>query len=57
MKAYEKVKEMLNAHIKETKSENVFIPAYGVGHADRKKFWDSYNVQLVNRINEIKREL
>ena len=57
MRPYDKVKAFFNQSVKESKAENVFIPCNGVNTADRKKYWDSYNVQLVNRILEIKREL
>lgn len=28
--------------------------AYGVTHADRKRWWTNYNAILINRISEIK---
>lgn len=52
-----KIEQAFNQHIKPTKLENEFIPNNGVRHGDLKRYWDTYNVNLINRISEIKREL
>ena len=54
---FKKVEQVLNQHIKPTTLENEFIPNNGVRHGDLKRYWDTYNAQLINRISEIKREL
>lgn len=54
---FKKVVQAFNQHVKPTTLENEFIPNNGVRHGDLKRYWDTYNVQLINRISEIKREL
>ena len=54
---FKKVLQALNQHVKPTTLENEFIPNNGVRHGDLKRYWDTYNAQLINRISEIKREL
>ena len=54
---FKKAVQALNQHVKPTTLENEFIPNNGVRHGDLKRYWDTYNAQLINRISEIKREL
>lgn len=51
---FKKAFKTINGHLKPTKLENTYIPRNGVGHGDLKRFWDNYDVQLANRISEIK---
>lgn len=53
---FKKVFKTLNSHVKQTQLENVFIPNNGLRHGDLKRYWDSYDAELVNRISEIKNE-
>lgn len=54
---FKKAIQAFNQHVKPTTLENEFIPNNGVRHGDLKRYWDTYNAQLINRISEIKREL
>ena len=54
---FKKAAQAFNQHLKPVTLENEFIPNNGVRHGDLKRYWDTYNAQLINRISEIKREL
>ena len=53
---FKKAFKTINAHVKKTELENEFIPKYGIIQGDRKRFWDNYDIQLVNKISQIKNE-
>ena len=48
------LKKWLNKDTKPTRLENTYIPPMGVNDANRKQFFTTYNVELVNRIRDIK---
>ena len=49
-----KIEQAFNQHVKPNTLENEFIPNNGVRHGDLKRYWDTYNAELVNRISEIR---
>lgn len=48
------LKKWLNKDVKPTEAKNEYIPAMGVNDANRKQHFTSYNVELMNRIRDIK---
>jgi len=44
----------LNKDVKPQTKENVYIPALSVNDADRKRFFTTYNVELMQSIREVK---
>jgi hypothetical protein len=44
----------LNKSTKPTTKENTYTPPMGVNDANRKQFFTSYNVELVNELRRIK---
>ncbi|MCF8255027.1 MAG: hypothetical protein K9J84_10670 [Bacteroidia bacterium] len=44
----------MNRSVKPTKAENTYTPPMGVNDANRKQFFTTYNVELVNEIRRIK---
>lgn len=53
---FKKVEQAFNQHLKPTTLENEFIPNNGVKHGDLKRYWNHYNVELINKISNIKNE-
>lgn len=48
------ISKWLNKSIKQTTVENTYTPPMGVNDANRKQFFTTYNVELVNEIRRIK---
>ena len=48
------LKKWLNKDVKPQTKENVYIPALSVNDADRKRFFTTYNVELMQSIREVK---
>ena len=48
------LKKWLNKNTKPTKLENTYTPPMGVNDANRKQFFTTYNVELVNELRRIK---
>ena len=48
------IDKWLNKSTKPTTKENSYTPPMGVNDANRKQFFTSYNVELVNEIRRIK---
>jgi hypothetical protein len=48
------IKNFLNRSVKPTRAENTYTPPMGVNDAHRKQHFTTYNVELMNRIRDIK---
>ena len=48
------IQKWLNKHTQPVTKENTYTPPMGVNDANRKQFFTSYNVELVNEIRRIK---
>lgn len=51
---YSEVVNKLNQNVTKTETENEYRPNLAIDDAKRKQFFTNYNLELANRIREIK---